>query len=435
MRYRISFLIAAALALSGTPAAVAAADETQAATANDAIARLQAGLSAMVADGTLPNAQVIIARNGEDVARFRLGYLDRESGTPLPEDAIFRLYSMTKPITSVAAMMLVEEGRIALDAPISRYLPEFAEMRVYAGGGVDDMTTVAAERAITVRDLMTHSSGLTYNFAGNTPVQLYYRQHGVMRDGGVGRQPSDAPPARTMDELIARLAAAPLLHQPGERFSYSNSTGVLGVLVERASGMPLERFFATRIFAPLEMRDTGFVVSDDQLGRFVTNYAASADGIVPVETAAASEYRNPQRMFDGGGALAGTAEDYLHFAQMLANRGEWNERRLLKPESVDAMFTPLLQTGGQDHENVMFGLGLGIGDAASEAVGGFPAGAGGWAGSGNTYFFANPRYGLVALLMTNELVGPEFTARTVRLRSLLDRAAVETLRTEAKPKP
>ena len=330
-------------------------------------------------------------------------------------------------------MLLVEEGRIALDAPISRYLPEFAEMRVYAGGGVDDMTTVALERPITVRDLMTHSSGLTYNFAGNTPVQLYYRKHGVMRDSGVGRQPGDAPPARTMDELIARLAAAPLLHQPGARFSYSNSTGVLGVLVERASGMPLDRFFRERIFAPLEMRDTGFVVNEDQLARFVTNYAASADGIVPIETAAASEYRNPQRMFDGGGALAGTAEDYLHFAQMLANRGEWNGRRLLKPESVDAMFTPLMQTGGQDHENVMFGLGLGIGDAVSEAIGGFPAGAGGWAGSGNTYFFADRRHGFVALLMTNELVSPEFTPRTVRLRSLLDRAAVEILRAKATP--
>lgn len=399
--------------------------EAPAAKHSSAVEDLRAGLAGMIAQGTLPNAQVIISRDGKDVVRFHMGMLDRESGKPLPDNAIFRLYSMTKPITTVAAMMLVEEGRISLDAPISRYLPEFAHMRVYESGDLENMVTVPAARQITVRDLMTHSSGLTYNFTGNTPVQQYYRKHGVMRGGGVGRRPEDAPPAATMDELIQRLAAAPLLHQPGERFSYSNSTGVLGVLVERASGMPLDRFFKERIFAPLEMQDATFVVSDAQLPRFVANYNASADGMTVAETAEQSEYRDPARMFDGGGALAGTAEDYLHFAQMLANRGEWHGHRLLSAESVDAMFTPLLETGGQAHENVMFGLGLGIGDAASEAIGGMPAGAGGWSGSGNTYFFADPRRNLVALLMTNELIGGEFIDRTVKIRTLLDRAAVE----------
>lgn len=420
-----SALAALGLVLGAVLAAPLAHAETPSEMRASAVAELRDGLAAMIAEGRLPNAQVVIAKGGKDIVRFRLGDLDRESGTPLPEDAIFRLYSMTKPITTVAAMMLVEEGRISLDAPISRYIPEFANMRVYESGGLEDMVTVPAARAITVRDLMSHSSGLTYNFTGNTPVQQYYRKHGVMRGGGVGRQPGDAPPAATMDELIARLAAAPLLHQPGERFSYSNSTGVLGVVVERASGMSIDRFFKERIFEPLDMRDTTFVVSDAQLARFVTNYTASSGGMTPAETAETSEYRDPARMFDGGGALAGTAQDYLHFAQMLANRGEWHGRRLLRAESVDAMFTPLLETGGQAHENVMFGLGLGIGDAASEAIGGMPAGAGGWSGSANTYFFADPRRNLVALLMTNELIGGEFAERTVKIRTLLDRAAVE----------
>ncbi|WP_054529182.1 serine hydrolase domain-containing protein [Erythrobacter sp. SG61-1L] len=422
---RVSALTALGLALGAFVPAAPAYAETAAVAPLSAVTELHDGLAAMIADGTLPNAQVVIARGGKDIVRFHMGDLDRESATPLPEDAIFRLYSMTKPITTVAAMMLVEEGRISLDAPIARYIPEFADMRVYESGDLDHMVTVPATRQITVRDLMTHSSGLTYNFTGNTPVQQYYRKHGVMRGGGVGRQPGDAAPAASMDELIARLAAAPLLHQPGERFSYSNSTGVLGVVVERASGMPLDRFFKERIFDPLEMHDATFVVSDAQLPRFVTNYTASKGGMTAVETAEASEYRDPQRMFDGGGALAATMEDYLHFAQMLANRGEWHGRRLIKAESVDAMLTPLLQTGGQAHENVMFGLGLGIGDAASEAIGGMPAGAGGWSGSGNTYFFADPRRNLVAILMTNELIGGEFTERTVRIRTLLDRAAVE----------
>lgn len=397
----------------------------QAPARKDAVAELRAGLAAMIADGTLPNAQVIIARGGKEQVRFRLGKADVESGRDLPEDAIFRLYSMTKPITCVAVMMLVEQGKIALDAPVSRYLPEFAGLRVYQSGDVDHMVTVAPDRPVTIRDLLTHTSGLTYNFMGDTPVQQYYRKYGVMRGGGVGRQPGDAPPARTMDELMARLAAAPLLHQPGEKFSYGNSTGVLGVVVERVSGVRLDAFLRERIFAPLDMKDTGFVVSDAQLPRFVANYTASPGGMTLAETAAESEYRDPNRMFDGGGALAGTAHDYLNFAQMLANRGVWKGRRLLSEQTVDAMFTPRIETGGSAYENVMYGFGLGIGDAASEAIGGLPAGAGGWSGSGNTYFFADPRSGVVALLMTNELIGPAFAERTVRLRSLLDRAAVE----------
>jgi len=409
------------------PALVSPALAAETAASADAVAELRAGLAQMIEAGELPNAQVIIAQGDDELVRFRLGSLDVESGEPLPEDAIFRLYSMTKPITTVAAMMLVEEGRIAIDAPIERYIPEMAGLRVYESGDVDHMVTVPVERPVTIRDLLTHSAGFTYNFMGDTPVHQYYRRHGVMRGGGVGRQPGDAPPAASMQELIDRLAAAPLLHQPGERFSYGNSTGVLGVVVERASGMKLDEFFRRRIFEPLEMKDTSFVIRDSQLPRFVTNYNATAEGIEPVETAEASEYRDPERMFDGGGALAGTAEDYLHFARMLANGGSWNGHRLLKPESIAAMFTPRLPTGGSDHENVMYGFGLGIGDAASEAIGGMPAGAGGWSGSGNTYFFVEPRSKLVALVMTNELIGGAFVGRTVRLRGLLDAAALQIL--------
>lgn len=393
-----------------------------------ALADLRSGLADMIAQDLIPNAQVAIVKDGKEVTRFTLGQMDRENGIPLREDAIFRLYSMTKPITSVAAMMLVEEGRLAIEAPVERYIPEFSDLRVYESGGLEDMVTVPANRPITIGDLLTHSSGITYNFMGNTPVHQYYRRNGVMRSGGVGQGPDDAAPAVTMDELIARLAKAPLLHQPGERFSYSNSTGVLGVVVERASGMRLDRFLVERIFAPLGMRDTAFVVDDSRIGRLVNNYSAAAGGMEIIETAEQSEYRDPSRMFDGGGALAGTLDDYLRFAQMLANRGTLDGHQLLRPETVDAMFTPRLATGGAAHEDVLFGYGLGIGDAASEARGGMPAGAGGWSGSANTYFFVQPRHNLVAVLMTNELIGPEFTERTIQLRGLLDRAAAQVIR-------
>lgn len=233
-----------------------------------------------------------------------------------------------------------------------------------------------------------------------------------------------------MDELIGRLAAAPLLFQPGERWHYSNSTGVLGVVIERAAGMPLDQFFAQNIFAPLGMEDMTFLVDGAQAPRLVTNYVATEDGINAVETSDHSEYRNPARMFDGGGALAGTMDDYLRFAQMLANGGELDGVRLLSRHSVDDMFTARFQTGGSAHENTMFGLGLGLGDAASEAIGSMPAGAGGWSGSANSYFFIDPRVRLVAVVMTNELTGPAYTDRTVRLRSLLNRAGAQ-LRDEA----
>ncbi|MCW2395092.1 MULTISPECIES: serine hydrolase domain-containing protein [unclassified Sphingobium] len=417
----------ACLWLTATPLAAKAGAAAEAVAPTDALAALRAGLQAMVEARELPNAQAVIVKDGRERLRVSIGKLDLEADRALPADAIFRLYSMTKPITSLAVMMLVEEGKIAIDAPLSRYMPEFADLRVYKSGSLDAMVTEPLNRPVTIGDLLTHSSGVTYNFTGNGPVQQYYRRHGVMRAGGVGQNADDAPPARTMDELIARLAKAPLLHQPGARFSYGNSTGILGALIERVTGQGLDAFLQARIFDPLEMTDTRFVVDDARATRLVTNYAAVDGGLQAIEPAATSEYRDPARPFDGGGALAGTLHDYLNFAQMLANRGTWHGKRLLRPEKVDQMFQPRLETGGQPHENVLFGYGLGIGDAVSEQRGGMPAGAGGWSGSANSYFFVHPGRNLVAIVMTNVLVGPAFVDRTIRLRRLVDQAAQAVL--------
>ncbi|MCW2388609.1 CubicO group peptidase (beta-lactamase class C family) [Sphingobium sp. B11D3B] len=417
----------ACLWLTATPLVANAGATAEAVVPTDALAALRAGLQAMVEARELPNAQAVIVKDGRERLRVSIGKLDLEADRALPVDAIFRLYSMTKPITSVAVMMLVEEGKIAIDAPLSRYMPEFANLRVYKSGSLDAMVTEPLNRPVTVGDLLTHSSGVTYNFTGNGPVQQYYRRHGVMRAGGVGQNADDAPPARTMDELIARLAKAPLLHQPGARFSYGNSTGILGALIERVTGQGLDAFLQARIFDPLEMTDTRFVMDDARATRLVTNYAAVDGGLQAIEPAATSEYRDPARPFDGGGALAGTLHDYLNFAQMLANRGTWQGKRLLRPETVDQMFQPRLETGGQPHENVLFGYGLGLGDAVSEQRGGMPAGAGGWSGSANSYFFVHPGRNLVAIVMTNVLVGPAFVDRTIRLRGLVDQAAQAVL--------
>ncbi|HZV09420.1 MAG TPA: serine hydrolase domain-containing protein, partial [Novosphingobium sp.] len=360
------------------------------------------------------------------LTHIRLGEADIDAHTLLPADAIFRFYSMSKPITSVAILMLAEEGRLRLDDPVARWLPAFGQMRVYAGGGADDMRTVPANRPITIEDLLLHRGGLTYPFMGAGPVQRYYRSHGVQRDTPVGRQPGDAPPAQDLAQLVERLGAAPLLHQPGEKWDYSYSTTVLGAVVEKASGQSLDAFLRQRIFAPLEMKDTGFVITPAQLPRFVALTTATAQGLATSETAAASEYRDPARLRDGGGALAGTTRDYLHFAEMLANGGSWHGRRLLNARSVAAMFTPRLPTGGSGLEDTRFGYGLAIGDAHTAAIGGLPVGAGSWSGSGNSYFFADRRRGLAVVFMTSELTPGPFAARETATRQLVDRG-VESL--------
>lgn len=370
-----------------------------------AASQLQSSLQAAVDAGQIPGAIAIVSQDGRELADVTVGYREVTSHAPLQRDDIFRLYSMSKPITSVAIMMLAEQGKLSLDDPAEKYLPEWRNMRVYVSGSVDDMTTEPARRPITIADLLTHTSGVTYHFMGDTPVHQYYRKYGVMRDTPVGRQPGDGPPARTLDELVARLGAAPMLHQPGETFAYSYSTTVLGAIIERVSGERLDRYLETHLFAPLQMEDTGFFVSDKNLPRFTTLYAESDKGLTVVEKPETSDYRDRDRLLDGGGAIAGTAEDYLRFAQMLANDGTLDGVRILTKASVDEMFMPRTPIDGLGGEPGMFGFGLSIGDAASAARGGLPEGAGSWAGSGNTYFFVDRAHGGVALVMTQVLGG------------------------------
>ena len=397
MRVPAMVLVSAAL-VAGTPAAGQTAAMT-----SSAEEQLESDLQVAVDDGRIPGAIAIIVKGDRRLADVTVGFSDIAAKTRLRHDAIFRLYSMSKPITSVAIMMLAERGKLRLDDPAEKYLPEWRDMRVYVSGGLDDMVTEPARRPVTIADLLTHTAGITYHFTGETPVHLYYRKYGVMRDTPVGRLPGDGPPARTLDELVARLGRAPMLHQPGETFAYSYSTTVLGAIVERASGQRLDQFLKQHLFDPLGMKGSGFVVADADLGRFTTLYGEGAEGLVVAETAGHSDYRDKARLLDGGGAIAGTADDYLRFARMLTNDGVLDGAHILSKTSVDAMFTPRVPIAGLSPEGAQFGYGFALGDAASEAQGGLPAGAASWAGSGNTYFFVDRKRRAAALVMTHFL--------------------------------
>lgn len=379
----------------------------------DTLKSIPAELQCLVDQGKIPGAVTLVARDGKLVHSSVVGYQDIASRTPMRMDTIFRFYSMSKPITSVAILMLMEQGKLRLDDPASKFIPQFASLRVYKSGRLDDMVTEPLQRPMTIADLLTHTSGITYHFTGSTPVHQYYRKHGVKRNTPVGSLPTDGPAAPSLEVLVDRIAKAPLLHQPGERFSYSYSTTVLGYIVERVSGMSIDRFLQERLFAPLGMKQTGFFVAGPALERLVSNYVWSGDALQVIETPATTDYSDRSRLLDGGGALAGTAADYLRFAQMLANGGELDGVRILKPETVRLMFTNHLSPsirwdlGAAPGVQFEFGYGVSIGNESTARAGTMPIGTGGWDGSGNTFFWADLQRRQATVFMTQVIAGPK----------------------------
>lgn len=411
----IRLLVAVSAALLSPFIATA---QPQIASVSPHVSQLKLDLEGAVAAGTIPGAIVVVQRDGHRLADVTVGFANLEQRQPLQRDAIFRLYSMSKPLTSVAIMMLVEQGKLSLADPVEKFLPAFAALRVYRSGPLDAMVTEQPKRSMTIEDLLTHRAGVGYHFGGTSVVHQYYRKFGVMRDTPVGRLPGDGAPAPTLDALVDRIANAPLFHHPGDAFTYSYSTTILGKVIEQVTGERLDLYLDRTIFAPLGMRDSGFIISDAQLPRFTSLYGP---GLSLVERPETSDYRDPDRLLDGGGAIAGTTDDYLRFAQMLANGGEYAGVRLLSTQSVHAMFQPRVVMGGMGAQKVQFGYGFSIGDHASGASGIQPAGTASWSGSGNTYFFVDPDRKAVALLMTHVL--GDGTA----VRGVVNRAATTLL--------
>lgn len=362
------------------------------------LAGTQAALRKLVDEKRIAGGIVVVARRGK-VAQFEAcGLMDIEAGKPMKRDTIFRIYSMSKPITTVAAMILYEEDKLKLDAPVSKYIPGFETLEVVADPRDEQVATVAAKREMTVRDLMRHTSGLTYGIFGDTNVDKLYRKS--IQFGGS---------RTTLEEMTGNLAKIPLLNQPGTKWHYSVSTDVLGRVVEVASGQNLDTFFTERIFEPLGMEDTAFYVPAENMHRFATNYGPDQQGgLKPIDKPETTRYAKMPTFFSGGGGLVSTASDYMRLCLMLFNKGKLGDTCLLKRRTVTMMTRNQLPdeaypigTGGR--AGVGFGLGFSVRVERSNEVAASRIGEYGWGGMASTHFWISPRDEIAVVVLTQHI--------------------------------
>ena len=357
---------------------------------------------------TMAGAVTLLARHGKVVDFRAYGKKDIASGTPMTTDTIFRVFSMTKVVTGVAMMILYERGKWSPQDPISKYVPEFAHLKVYKG--VDGNGKMLVEDPVhppTMHELMTHTAGFTYGFFGDGPVDKAYQSQGVMA-------------SMNLQDMIDKLAKIPLLYQPGTKWVYSVSMDIQGYIVEKLSGQSLPDFMHDHIFVPLKMKDSGFYVPEEKWDRFATLYAENDKGeltAAPAITGAGlGDYKSQPTMPSGGGGMVSTARDYMRFAQMLLNGGELDGRRILGPATVQLMssnhLAPRLMTGEFfiGPETIRPGMGWGYDCAvftdpatADEIVG---KGTFFWLGAADTWFWVDPTNDIVFVGMTQHQIGP-----------------------------
>lgn len=371
--------------------------------------------------GRLPCAMTLIERRGETAHFSVQGQMDLERGRPLQQDTLFRIYSMTKPITSVALMMLVEEGLIALDDPVHRYIPQWRNLGVYEAGFMETFRTRPTKAPMRIIDLLRHTSGLTYGLQQRTNVDAAYRKFGF----------GDPAGSSTLDGMIEGLAKIPLEASPGDVWNYSVSTDVLGYLVGKVSGVPFEQFLRQRIFAPLGMVDTDFHVPAAKASRLAACYMPNADGQLKLQDdPATSKYLRPPTFISGGGGLVSTAADYLRFCRMLLNGGVLDGTRLLSPKTIELMTLNHLPGGKElpdlsvslfseaSYSGVGFGLGFAVTTNPARAL--IPGSQGdfSWGGMASTYFWIDPREQLIVIFMTQLIPSTIYNLRR-ELRTLV----------------
>lgn len=368
--------------------------------------RLTEAMQAYVDDGKLAGMVALVSRNDKVVYLEAVGEADMETGRAMTPDTIVRIASMTKPVTSVAVMMLYEEGHFLLSDPIAKYLPELADLEVYESGEGDGMVTRPAARQVTIHDLLTHQAGFIYgNVITPGPLGAAYDAKAITLSGVV---PAGIALPQTLEEFTTRLGQMPLAHDPGTQWSYGVSTDVLGRLVEVVSGMSLGDFFQARIFGPLGMTDTAFFVPEEKQDRFASVYTIGEDGALTLVGAAAERnYLNPtSQALSGGGGLVSTAMDYARFSLMLLNGGALDGVRIVSPKTVDLMSMnhlpdthptlPIFPGAG-------FGLGFAVITDAAATKGLVSEGEYSWAGFFSTDFWIDPEEDLVAVVLTQHL--------------------------------
>ncbi len=393
---------------SDTFAGLPRATPESAGMSSERLDRIRPAFESYVTEGKLSGVITVVARDGQVVHFEASGHQDVEAGEPMTEDTLFRMYSMTKPIASAALMMLWEEGHFLLSTPLSAILPEFADTEVYVSGDGGDMETEPPRRPIVVRDLMTHTSGLTYTFIPS-PVAASYAAAGL-------KGSADAVPHDDLAHYVRELAKQPLLAHPGTAWNYSVGLEVAGRVVEVASGQTFGEFLKERIFDPLGMVDTAFHVPDEKLDRLAVNYAPTPEGgIVVMDDPETSAYRKPPKVEMGGSGLVATAGDYLRFAQMLANGGELDGVRILGTQTVALMMDNHLGSAYGPSPMSSLNLDMGMSEGMGYGLGGYsitdtgltglPASPGtyGWGGAASTDFLVDPEEDLVAIVLTQLL--------------------------------
>lgn len=406
----------AAFAQLATPATLREAAPATADISPEGLQRIDQLLQEVTGDGRVPGAIALVARDGKVVYRKAFGYSDVAAKTPLKPDAIERIASQTKAITSIGLMLLYDEGKFKLDDPISKYLPTFRNPQVLATFNEKDTTytTVPARGEVTIRQLFTHTSGLGYPVIGSKEARAIYAKARI--PSGIGS------PDGTLAPAIDRLGTLPLLHQPGERFTYGVSIDVLGRLIEVLSKQPLDQYLRTRLFEPLGMRDTYFYLPAAKQARLVPLYTEYQGKTVPMPTSGMlglrPDYPNrPGTYFSGGAGLSSTIDDYAAFLQMLLNGGTYNGHRLLKPETVQLITQN--QMGDVNQGLNKFGLGFSIVTPQGAAQTGQTAGSYEWGGIFGTDYWVDPTEKLVVLLYTQKYPHSNTPDMVPRFRKLV----------------
>ncbi|MES5818248.1 serine hydrolase domain-containing protein [Streptomyces sp. RG80] len=390
-----------------------------------ALDRLDQHFAHYVDEGRMPGFLVSVARGGRVAHLTAHGHRDLAAGLPVEADTLWRIYSMTKPVTAVAALTLVEEGRLSLDDPVARHLPAFADARVHESGSGADMVTRPAEQPLLIRHLMTHTAGLTFAFYHCHPVDALYRE---------ARLDSSVVPGTTLAETVDVYASLPLQFEPGTQWNYSVASNVLGRVIEVVSGQPLDTFFAERIFGPLGMGDAGFQVPDEQADRLSELYGEQDDG--RIEPIPGLPLSGRPRFLSGSGGMAASAHDIHRFMELLRCRGTLDGTRLLAPETVDLMTRNHLPGGADlrafgsrpahdepNNDGLGFGLGVSVVIDPARTLAPMSQGTFGWSGAASTTFWVDPRRDLTVQFYTQ--VRPRTLKLNPDLRRLVHEAVVD----------